>query len=203
MRFSILLSLLIGGFIITSVLSSTSYADWSIDLSRRTNQMRKSEMERAPAALREAAGMGAGADGIQLTDPAMVPTVDGKPAERTFLDRVIDPGEPAQDIVILNTQRGFVPNVIRVRRAGRYLVHVVNVNENNKNVSFILDGFSEHHATYFGKEKTFRLEPQKEGVYSYMSPETAAEGRIIVYSSPPMTAPQVRLPATAMNGEGK
>ena len=76
------------------------------------------------------------------------------------------------------------------------MVHVVNVNEKEKNVSFILDGFSEHHATFFGKVKTFKLEPRKEGVYSFMSPETAVEGRFIVFTSGPQ-APGVRLPSTA------
>jgi hypothetical protein len=66
----------------------------------------------------------------------------------------------------------------------------VNVNEKEKNVSFILDGFSEHHATYYGKIKSFRLEPKKEGVYSFQSPETSAEGKLVVFS------PQMALPAS-------
>jgi hypothetical protein len=118
------------------------------------------------------------------------------------VDKIFDAGEPTQDIVILNTERGFVPNTIRVRKDGRYLIHVVNVNEKEKNVSFILDGFSEHHATFFGKVKTFRLEPRREGVFSFMSPETAVEGKFIVFSSGPQ-APSVRMPATAMRGEGE
>jgi hypothetical protein len=117
------------------------------------------------------------------------------------VDKIFDPGEPTQDIVILNTERGFVPNTIRVRKDGRYMVHIVNVNEKEKNVSFILDGFSEHHATFFGKVKSFRLEPRREGVFSFMSPETAVEGKFIVFSSGPQ-APNVKMPATAMRGEG-
>lgn len=182
---------------VMAIASSVADAQWSVDLSRRTNQMRKQELNRAPAALRKAAE----SDGVQVVDPASIPTETKEP-ERSFVDKIFDPGEPTQDIVILNTERGFVPNTIRVRKDGRYLIHVVNVNEREKNVSFILDGFSEHHATFFGKVKTFRLEPRREGVFSFMSPETAVEGKFIVFSSGPQ-APTVRMPATAMRGEGE
>lgn len=183
--------------VMVSVTASVADAQWSVDLSRRTQQMRKQELNRAPAALRKAAEV----DGVQVVDPASVPT-ETKAPERSFVDKIFDAGEPTQDIVILNTERGFVPNTIRVRKDGRYLIHVVNVNEKEKNVSFILDGFSEHHATFFGKVKTFRLEPRREGVFSFMSPETAVEGKFIVFSSGPQ-APSVRMPATAMRGEGE
>lgn len=151
------------------LLGAEARADWSIDLSRRTQHMRKEEMVRAPASVR------AHDDSAAL---------ESKPEETTFIEKIFDPGEPTQDIVILNTEKGFVPRTVRVRRDGRYMVHVVNVNEKEKNVSFILDGFSEHHATYFGKLKSFKLEPRKEGVFSFLSPETAAEGRIVVFSGP-------------------
>lgn len=183
--------------VMVSVTASVADAQWSVDLSRRTQQMRKQELNRAPAALRKAAEV----DGVQVVDPASVPTETKEP-ERSFVDKIFDAGEATQDIVILNTERGFVPNTIRVRKDGRYLIHVVNVNEKEKNVSFILDGFSEHHATFFGKVKTFRLEPRREGVFSFMSPETAVEGKFIVFSSGPQ-APSVRMPATAMRGEGE
>lgn len=181
----------------TGALISEADAQWSVDLSRRTQHMRKQELDRAPAALRKAGE----SEGVKVVDPASIPT-EGKEPERSFVDKIFDPGEPTQDIVILNTDRGFVPNTIRIRKDGRYMVHVVNVNEKEKNVSFILDGFSEHHATFFGKVKSFRLEPRREGVFSFMSPETAVEGKFIVFSSGPQ-APTVRMPATAMRGEGE
>jgi hypothetical protein len=173
------------------VFSNSAFAEWSIDLSRRTQQMRKQDLNRSPAAVKRYDG-----EGAQEIKVEGVPVGDESEPERSFVDRIFDPGEPTQDIVILNTERGFVPNTIRIRKDGRYMVHVVNVNEKEKNVSFILDGFSEHHATFFGKVKTFKLEPRKEGVYSFMSPETAVEGRFIVFTSGPQ-APGVRLPATA------
>lgn len=179
-------------FVLGAVLfSQSAHAEWSIDLSRRTQQMRKQEMGRSPAAVKRYDG-----EGAQNGKVEGLPAVEDGEPERSFVDRIFDPGEPTQDIVILNTERGFVPNTIRIRKDGRYMVHVVNVNEKEKNVSFILDGFSEHHATFFGKVKTFKLEPRKEGVYSFMSPETAVEGRFIVFTSGPQ-GPSVRLPATA------
>lgn len=173
---------------------SAAQAEWTIDLSRRTQQMRRSELTSQPSS--ESSGRG----------PASVRTFEGdEPASlekraneaTTFIDKVFEAGEPSQDIVILNTERGFVPNTIRVRKDGKYTVHVVNVNEKEKNVSFILDGFSEHHATFFGKVKTFKLEPRKEGVYSFLSPETAVEGKFIVFANGPEAAPKLRVPATA------
>lgn len=168
-----------------------AHADWSVDLSRRTQQMRKQELNRAPAAVKRYEG-----EGVQSVNVEGLPASDENEPDRSFVDRIFDPGEPTQDIVILNTDRGFVPNTIRIRKDGRYMVHVVNVNEKEKNVSFILDGFSEHHATFFGKVKSFKLEPRKEGVYSFMSPETAVEGRFIVFTSGPQ-APSVRMPSAA------
>lgn len=152
--------------------SSALAEGWSIDLSRRTNQMRKSELQRGPASQRP-----------DQVDSATAREVDEQ--GRSFISRMaslVESGEVSQDIVILNTERGFVPHTLRLRAGGQYVIHVVNVNEKEKNVSFILDGFSEHHATYYGRVKTFRLEPRKDGIYSFLSPETAAEGRVIVFS---------------------
>lgn|GEM_PF-1042494 len=132
-------------------------------------------------------------------DPASGPTrkiraveVAASPLTKV-LKKLVQVSEPGQEIVILQTEKGFVPDTVRMRKDARYTVHVVNVNEKEKNVSFILDAFSEHHATYFGKVRTFTLEPKKDGVYSFQSPETAAEGRLIVYTQ----EPQVREPASA------
>lgn len=176
---------------IAIVASDIARADWSIDLSRRTQQMRRSELNkdaygRGPASVKTF-------EGEEPPPPAEVPL---SRRDTGYIEDVFDVGAPLQDIVILNTERGFVPNTIRLRKDGRYQIHVVNVNEKEKNVSFILDGFSEHHATFFGKVKTFKLEPRKEGVYSFLSPETAVEGKFIVFATGPDT-PKLRVPATA------
>ncbi len=184
----------------------TVHADWTVDFSRRAKAIREADLSDAahggeyPAidTARQPASI------VSPTNQAMNPTVPtediGKKAEpqKSVLDQIFDVGEPVQEIVILNTEKGFVPNTVRVRKNARYKISVVNVNEKEKNVSFILDGFAEHHATYFGKVKTFVLNPNKEGVFSFQSPETAAEGKLVVYN-PPIT---VRNPASEKFTEG-
>lgn len=88
--------------------------------------------------------------------------------------------ENEQEIVILNTDKGFVPETLKLKKGKAYKIHVVNVNEKEKNTSFVLDAFSEHHGTYFGQMKTFEVQPKTDGVFSFMCPETSKQGRIIV-----------------------
>lgn len=148
-------------------------AEWKIDLSRRQKTVRDQDA-------RESRG------------PA-------PPDEQTFFDAIFASGEPVQEMVILSTDKGFLPSTVRMRKGGKYLVHVVNVNEKEKNISFVLDGFSEHHSTFYGKVKSFRIEPKKEGVFSFNSPETSIEGRLVVYSpkgAEPPSATEIRQPAS-------
>lgn len=169
-------------------------ADWDIDFSRRASKTREADLNsaakspnsRTPASARAPAPAAESAAQSDITE-ATVPV-----AKRGVFEALFDAGEPIQDLVILHTEKGFVPATVRVRKGGRYRISVVNVNEKEKNVSFILDGFSEHHATYYGKIKTFMLEPKKEGAYSFQSPETSSEGKLIVFS-PQAT---VRAPAS-------
>jgi hypothetical protein len=86
-----------------------------------------------------------------------------------------------QEFVILNTSKGFIPSNVRLRKGLHYTVHIVNVNEDKKNISFMLDAFQQHHATYFGKIKSFDLDPNKEGIFEFQCPETATQGRIVVF----------------------
>src|SRR4051812_27578223 len=58
--------------------------------------------------------------------------------------------ETKQEIVILNTEKGFVPTRLSLKKGVLYTIHIVNVNIKEKNVSFILDAFSEHHSTFYG-----------------------------------------------------
>ncbi|MNT71877.1 hypothetical protein D3C72_2104170 [compost metagenome] len=99
-----------------------------------------------------------------------------------ILEQVFDSVEPAQDIVIMNTDKGFVPETVRLKKGNSYRIHVVNVNGKEKNVSFILDAFSEHHNTVFGEQKTFNVSPKTDGIFSYQCPETAVQGKFIIYS---------------------
>lgn len=133
---------------------------WDIDFSRRQNDHKKTYETRLPASV--------------LAKPE-------EASKETFLG-VFEVSEPTQDIVILNTESGFVPETVRLQKNGKYRVQVVNVNDKNKNVSFILDSFSENHSTYFGKVKSFDLAPKADGIFAYQSPETGAQGKIIVYT---------------------
>ena len=130
--------------------------EWKIDFSRRLPEVKRDDL-RAPAS-----------DG----------NVDAAPP--TLIDAVFQTSDPAQEIVVLNTDKGFIPSQLRVRQGQTYKIYIVNVNESEKNVSFVLDAFSEHHATYYGKIKSFTIRPQKEGVYKFVSPETAAQGKLVV-----------------------
>ncbi len=144
-------------------------AEWKVDLSRRSRELRQFE--------------------LQPEGQAATPT--------SFFQALTNPSNPIQEIVVLNTDKGFVPATIRVREGDVYRMHIVNVNENEKNVSFVMDSFSEHHATYYGKIKTFEIQPKTQGVFSFVCPETSAQGRLVVHSgtSSP-TSPEIRRPAS-------
>lgn len=138
-------------FILTLV--SESVFGWEIDLSRRRKETQKKEGQSA--------------------------TVDQPKAEDLFLD-LFNPNEARQEMVILNTDKGFIPSKVSLRKGIKYVIHVVNVNEREKNVSFILDSFSEHHSTFYGKIKTFEIKPAAEGIFTFQCPETSFEGKFVV-----------------------
>jgi hypothetical protein len=131
----------------------------------------------------------------RISDQNRMPASETKDDTQTLFGQIFDSVEPTQDIVILNTEKGFVPETIRVRKGNSYRIHVVNLNQKEKNISFVLDAFSEHHNTVFGQERVFNLNPKVDGVFSYQSPETGVQGRVIVISNPDST----RTPAAASN----
>ena len=94
--------------------------------------------------------------------------------------QAVQPVEPSNQIVILNTEAGFVPDKVRVKKGEAYKIHVVNINMREKNVSFIMDSFTQSHNTVFAQAKSFNIEPQIEGIYSYQCPETGVQGQLIV-----------------------
>lgn len=106
------------------------------------------------------------------------------------LAKVLESSEVAKDIVILNSEKGFIPDTIQLRQGLSYRLHVVNVNEQKRNVSFIVDSFGQHHNTVYGTPKSFQLSPKTEGIFSYQCPETSLQGKIVVL-------PQERSPASA------
>ncbi len=166
------------GLIVFASLSASADG-WKVDFSRRTQEIRKQDL-RAPASSGE----------MPVEATLISPNAESKPS---FFESLFQPGDIAQEIVVLNTDKGFVPSTIRVKKGLNYQIHIVNVNDKEKNVSFVLDSFSEHHATFYGKIKSFVIRPQKEGVFKFVSPETAAQGKLVVF---PDTG-GARMPASA------
>lgn len=130
---------------------------WEVDMSRRQTDLNKLDKQ-GPTPL----------------------DFSNKPDSKSILGGVFQSLEPTQEVVILNTEKGFVPDTVRLRKDRNYKVHIVNVNEKEKNTSFILDAFSEHHGTFFGQPKSFDVSPKVEGIFSFQCPETAKQGRIVV-----------------------
>lgn len=98
----------------------------------------------------------------------------------SVFESLFEPTGAIQDIVIMNTETGFVPETITLRKSQAYRFHVVNVNEKNKNISFKFDAFSENHNTIFGKPKVFQVQPKQEGIYSFHCPETELKGKVVI-----------------------
>lgn len=144
-------------FAILLVISFVQGANaWDVDFSRRELDLQKmKEVNRLPASTKE---------------------------DSSWIEKTLAVAEPSQDIVILNTEKGFVPSNLKLKQGSSYKIHVVNVNEDQKNVSFVLDAFSEHHNTVFGKEKAFTITPKQSGPFSFQCPETGQQGQIFIYS---------------------
>lgn len=121
-------------------------------------------------------------DFSKVKDEDRLPASIQEDQSAVILNKVFDSVEPTQDIVIMNTDKGFVPDTVRLKKGNSYRIHVVNVNGREKNVSFVLDAFSEHHNTVFGERKTFSVTPKTDGIFSYQCPETAVQGKFIIYS---------------------
>jgi plastocyanin len=136
------------------ILTVQSAFAFEIDFSRRAPYMKSHELEKTPP-------------------PSMMP-------EPLTVQNLKNNFEPSQDVVILNTEKGFIPEALSLRAGTKYKIHVVNVNENEKNVSFVMTAFAQHHGTYYGQIKSFEVTPIKEGVYTYQCPETSLEGKVVV-----------------------
>ncbi len=140
---------------LTMFVSLQTNAEWNVDLSRRSEQM--------------------GTKAFSTSERSE------NQEDKGLFDKIFETSVPMQDIVIINTEQGFVPSTVRVREGAQYRLVIVNVNEKAKNVSFVLDSFSEHHSTFYGKMKSFYISPKKEGVFTFVSPETSAQGRLVVH----------------------
>lgn len=159
------------GLLLVVVFAWPVVAEWKVDMSRRKEELRQREI---------------------ASEPKVASPMEG------LFDQIVGPNEPMQEIVILNTEKGFLPNSIRLVKNRFYRINVVNVSEESKNVSFVMDAFSEHHSTYYGKIKSFYLRPKAEGIFTFECPETSAQGRVVVHPAKgePGLGPDVRLPAS-------
>ncbi len=101
----------------------------------------------------------------------------------TVFESIFEPSGATQDIVIMNTDKGFIPETVTLRKNQAYRFHIVNVNEKNKNISFKFDAFSENHNTVFGKPKVFQVQPKQEGIFSFHCPETESKGKVVIINS--------------------
>src|SRR5438105_2526408 len=109
-------SLLLAFVLLTAwiVFLAQAHADWKVDLSRRSQQTRTQD-------LREPASSSA-------EQPI---TLD--PPKSGFFQSLFESSQVAGEIVILNTEKGFIPSTVRVKKGLAYQIHVVNVNEKEKN----------------------------------------------------------------------
>lgn len=143
-------------------LSFKTVAEWNFDFSRRGSlQPKKNEPLRQPSS-----------ESLPQVEPL------------DLWSGLQTSEEPTQEMVILSTKTGFVPDRVRMRAGQRYKVTVVNVNEEHKNISFVLEAFSEFHGTYYGQLKSFFVKPAKEGQVSFTTPELGHKGQLIVMPAP-------------------
>jgi hypothetical protein len=138
------------------------HAQWNIDLSRRQTDFTRIENQRIPASTN--------VESEKATDASIIEA----------LKKVVNPIEPSREIVIIQTETGFVPAMIHLKKNDVYKIHVVNLNEKEKNVNFVMDAFSQTHNTIYGALKTFTIQPKVEGVYSFQSPETGIAGKVVI-----------------------
>lgn len=140
---------------------------WDVDLSRRQTTPSKVENVRMPAATKPKLEM------RNVEKSTDVEIMDA-------LKNVVNPIEVSRDIVIVNTDAGFVPEMIQVKKGEAYKIHIVNLNMKEKNTSFLMDSFTQSHNTMYGHLKTFVIEPKVEGVFSFQCPETGIHGKLVV-----------------------
>ena len=142
--------------ILTCLFLSIPAWGWEVDMSRRqTDFDRIEDRTRKPAS-------------VDVTETIL------------NLQKWVEPALPVQDVVILNTENGFVPDRLHLRKGQNYRVTLVNLNQKKRNISFILDDFAENHATPYAEGKAFEIKPQKTGEFVFHSPETSFRGRMIV-----------------------
>lgn len=138
---------------------------WDIDFSKRQVDFTSVKDERIPAS--------------QNT----VETATENEAADTAIDMIasaLKPIEPSQEVIIMQTAQGFVPDKIQLTKGVTYRFHIVNLDPQFKNTSFLFDAFSQSHNTVYGQPKSFVVTPRAEGLFSYQSPETSRQGQVVI-----------------------
>lgn len=133
-----------------------------IDLSRRQTTPTKIQNIRMPASVFK--------NTAEVQDDSLL----------DVMKNALNPITPSKEIVILNTEKGFVPDKVQVKIGESYTIHVVNINLKVKNTSFLMDSFTQSHNTSYGDMKNFIIAPKVEGVFSYQCPETGFQGKLVV-----------------------
>ena len=183
---------------------------WEIDFSRRSKDLESLRESQAEGPSRRPASSGVSQriystddsssygsspyvrEAIQVDAAAPAETENAK---SSWFSSLTSAFENSVDVVVMNTVEGFVPSKISLRKGRTYRLHIANLNEKEKNTSFLLDAFSIHQGVYFGSKKTFNLSPKVEGVFSFVCPETAAQGQVVVVSDESPGSLKMRSPA--------
>ncbi|NCN40741.1 hypothetical protein GW916_05770 [bacterium] len=156
---------------------ATSASEWKVDFSRRFQPEQKVEMVVPP-------------------ETKVPPKTSLVEVPTQFVKNVFLENDPAPEVVILNTNKGFIPSSVSLRVGQAYRFFIVNVNPEQKNVSFVMEHFKQHHATYYGEIKSFVVKSDEEGIFRFSSPETAALGKMIVSPARTESEPELRFPAS-------
>lgn len=139
------------------------HAEWQVDLSRRQTDFSRVEEVRMPASQMNSKSK-------EESNAELLATLKG----------MMNPVEPSLEIAILQTENGFIPSYINVKKNEVYKIHIVNLNSKEKTASFLLDAFSVTQSTVYGVVKTVMIQPKLEGVFDFTSPETGFSGRLVV-----------------------
>ena len=119
-------------------LTHSAVAEWKVDFSRRRKEIKERENLHSRSYRRsQLPSSRQGKRGIASLDDKF--TVVPKKEEAPFLEGILERQAPAQEIVIMHTKDGFFPANVQIYKDRRYKVHVVNVHQKSKNVSFMMD----------------------------------------------------------------
>lgn len=155
-------------------LFSLSIQAWEVDFSRRIN------LEESKEVIKELRWPAS-----QKTNEELFSGISQEGLSKSY--------DSATIITVMQTEEGFVPNTIRLKKDGTYKIYIINVNEKFKNASFILDAFNKSFGTFFAKPKNFEITTTANGIFTFLSPESGAQGKLIVYSDKDLSPPTLTL----------